>query len=298
MLNSHQGEFAALFTAFCWTISALVFESASKKIGSIAVNFIRLFLALIIISIYTYFSRGLLLPTDASFQAWFWLILSGLIGLVLGDYFLFESYTIIGSRIAMLIMTLVPPLTAFLSWLFLDEILTLMNFLGMGLTLTGIALVIINKGNGQRFFKINFSPKGLLFAFFGAVGQALGLILSKVGMGNYDAFAASQIRIITGVIGFGLLISFWKKWTPVSSALKNNTGMLLVGLGSVFGPFLGISFSLYAVQHTHAGIASTIMAIVPVLLIPVAVIFLKQKVTLKEVLGAVISVLGVALFFA
>ena len=297
MLSSHLGEFAALFVAFCWTTSALAFESASIKVGSVAVNFIRLFLALIIISLFTYFSRGFFFPVDASLKAWLWLILSGLIGLVLGDFFLFEAYTIIGSRIAMLIMTLVPPLTAFLSWLMLGETLTLMNFFGMGLTLLGIALVILTKGNGNHFFKINFSIKGLLFAFFGAVGQALGLVFSKVGMGNYNAFAATQIRIITGVIGFGILITLWKKWHHVTDAAKNNKAMFRIGIGSVFGPFLGISFSLYAVQHTNAGIASTIMAIVPILIIIPSVLFMNQKVTFREIVGAVVSVLGVALFF-
>jgi len=297
MLSSHLGEFAALFVAFCWTTSALAFESASVKVGSVAVNFIRLFLALVIISVFTYFTRGLFLPVDASLKAWLWLILSGLIGLVLGDFFLFESYTIIGSRIAMLIMTTVPPLTAFLSWAMLGEILTLMNFLGMGLTLIGIAIVILTKGEGNHFFKINFSLKGLLFAFFGAVGQALGLVLSKMGMQNYNAFAATQIRIIAGVIGFGILISVWRKWRHVTVAANNSKAMFRIGIGSVFGPFLGISFSLYAVQHTNAGIASTIMSIVPILIIIPSVVFLKQKVTVKEFIGALISVLGVALFF-
>lgn len=297
MLSSHLGEFAALFVAFCWTTSALVFESASLKVGSIAVNFIRLLLALFIISVFTYFSRGFFLPTDASLHAWLWLILSGIIGLVLGDFFLFESYTIIGSRVAMLIMTLVPPLTALLSWVMLGEVLTFMNLVGMSLTLTGIALVILSRGNGGKFFNIKFSVKGLFYAFLGAVGQSLGLVFSKVGMGNYDAFAATQIRIITGVIGFAFVISFWKKWQKIFTAFKNNKAMLRIGTGAVFGPFLGISFSLFAVQNTHAGIASTIMAIVPVLIIPPAIIFFKQKISLKEIIGAVISVLGVALFF-
>jgi len=83
----------------------------------------------------------------------------------------------------------------------------------------------------------------------------------------------------------------------VGLAIKNVSAVKRIGLGSVFGPFLGVSFSLYAVQHANTGIASTIMAIVPVLIIPASVLFLHQKVTLKDVIGAAISVCGVALFF-
>jgi len=297
MFSNHIGEFAALFTACCWTVTALAFESASNKVGSIAVNLLRLLLALVFLSIFSYFIRGKLLPVDASADTWMWLSLSGLIGFVIGDLFLFESYTIIGSRISMLIMTLVPPITALLSWIMLGETLTLFNFLGMSLTLGGIAIVIVNKGTGEKMFSFTHSLKGIFFAFIGAVGQAVGLVFSKVGMGDYSAFAATQIRIITGIIGFAIVITVWKKWKNVSNAVKNKPALKRIGLGSVFGPFLGVSFSLYAVQHANAGIASTIMAIVPVLIIPASLIFLHQKVTLKEIIGAVISVSGVALFF-
>ena len=297
MLKSHLGEFAALFTVFCWTATALTFESASKRVGSVAVNFIRLFFALILLSVFTFFSRGLAVPADASSHTWMWLSVSGFIGLVLGDFFLLEAFIRIGSRTAMLIMTLVPPMTAFISWMMLGEVLTMLNLWGMVLTLTGIALVVLNKTNGDKTIKLKLPLKGLLFAFLGAVGQSVGLVFSKVGMGNYNAFAATQIRIIAGVIGFGLFITLWRKWGNVTKAVRNSKAMLRIGIGSFFGPFLGISFSLFAVQHTNAGIASTIMAMVPVLIIPASVIFLKQKATYKEILGAVISVLGVALFF-
>jgi len=295
--SQHIGEFAALFTACCWTATALAFESASNKVGSVAVNIIRLGLALIYLSIFSLITRNLWMPTDASAHAWIWLSLSGLVGFVIGDLFLFKSYTIIGSRIAMLIMTLVPPVTALISWLMLSETLTFFNFIGMALTVGGIALVIVTRRTDEKKFSISHSPKGILYAFIGAVGQAVGLVFSKVGMGSYNAFAATQIRIITGVIGFAVVISFWKKWHNVGSAIKNIPAMKRILIGSVFGPFLGVSFSLYSVQHTNAGIASTIMAIVPILIIPPAIIFMKQKVTLKEIIGAIISVVGVAMFF-
>ena len=129
--SAHQGEFYALFTAVFWTITALAFESASIKVGSLAVNIIRLVIGLAFLSLYTFIARGRFLPLDAGAASWFWLSLSGLIGFVLGDLFLFKSYTIIGSRFAMLIMSLVPPLTALLGKLILGESINLISYLGM-----------------------------------------------------------------------------------------------------------------------------------------------------------------------
>jgi drug/metabolite transporter (DMT)-like permease len=295
--ESHLGEFAALLTALFWTITALSFESASHKIGSIAVNILRLIIGLAFLSVYTLIRRGLILPLDASYENWIWLSLSGLVGFVFGDLFLFKSYTIIGSRFSMLIMTLVPPITALFSFIILGERLTLFHYLGMTLTFSGIAMAIFSRdGKGEKL-SLKLAPKGILYAFGGAVGQALGLVLSKFGLKDYDPFAATQIRIIVGIIGYTILVTILVRWGNVLKATRNKEGMLLTSLGGFFGPFLGVSFSLIAVKYTEAGIASTIMALVPVFIILPAVVLFKQKVTLPELLGAIVSVGGVALFF-
>jgi drug/metabolite transporter (DMT)-like permease len=295
--NHHLGEFAALLTAFFWTITSLAFESASNKIGSVAVNILRLVIGLAFLSVFTLIRRGLLLPVDASTENWIWLALSGLVGFVFGDLFLFKSYTLIGSRFSMLIMTLVPPITAFFSFIILSERLTLFHYLGMTLTFSGIAMAIFSRpGKGEKL-SLKLSPKGILYAFGGAVGQALGLVLSKFGMKDYDPFAATQIRILAGIFGYTLLITVLARWGSVINATHNKSGMMLTSLGAFFGPFLGVSFSLIAVKYTETGIASTIMALVPVFIILPAIIMFKQKVTIPEILGAIVSVCGVALFF-
>lgn len=297
LIENHIGEFAALLTAVFWTVTSLAFESASHRIGSVAVNILRLVIGLTFLSIYTFISRGLPLPSDASHENWIWLTLSGLIGFVFGDLFLFKSYTMIGSRFSMLIMTLVPPITAFFSFIILGERLTLFNYLGMTLTFSGIAMAVFSRNGKEEKLSLKLSPRGILYAFGGALGQALGLVLSKFGLRDYDPFAATQIRIIAGIAGFTVLITVLKRWSNVSSALSNNKGMLLTGLGAFFGPFLGVSFSLISVKYTEAGIASTIMALVPVFIIIPAIVLYKQKVTFAEMAGAVLSVSGVALFF-
>jgi drug/metabolite transporter (DMT)-like permease len=296
-IAAHSGELASLLTAFLWTLTALVFESASLKVGSLPVNFIRLFMGLFFLSVFTFFYRGHFLPTDATLHNWTWLGISGLIGFTFGDFFLFKSYTIIGSRFAMLIMTLVPPLTAFLGWLALGEKLSGFNYLGMGLTFTGIFLAIFNRKAGGRRFSLKLAPRGIFYAFFGALGQAAGLVASKYGMQGYNAFATTQIRIIFGIAGFTILILISKKFHLVFRAMKNSNAVWNMAIGSFFGLFLGVSLSQYAIKHTETGIASTIMALVPVLIIPPAVILYKQKVVIWEVVGAILSVAGVSLFF-
>ncbi len=294
---AYTGELAALFTAMCWTVTALSFESASRKVGSVSVNFIRLVMALLLLGIFSWLRRGMFLPFDATSYQWFWLILSGLVGFVIGDLFLFKAFTVIGSRLSMLVMTLVPPIAAFTGWLLMGEILTWLNIAGMTLTISGIALVIFHKHSGKALPADKIPLKGLLFALGGAAGQAVGLVLSKFGMQDYDPFSATQIRVMAGIIGFAILISFFRRWLAVKKATGNRPAMGLMLLGATFGPFLGVSSSLIAVQNTATGIASTIMAITPILIIPPTMIFFKQSVSWKEVAGAVISVCGVGLFF-
>ena len=297
MFANYYGEITALLTAVFWTITALSFEIAAKKVGTYSLNIIRLGLAFILLSAFSFIRRDMILPLDASMHAWLWLSLSGIIGFVIGDMFLFSAFALIGARISMLIMTLVPPITALISWLLLGETMSLLNISGMLLVVSGISITIWSKQNGNEKFKLNFPIKGLLFALLGAVGQAGGLVLSKFGMKDYDPFAATQIRIMAGFAGFAIIITIIGRWKFVKQTFSDKIAMTGISIGSFFGPFLGVSFSLIAIQYTNTGIAATLMSIVPILIIPPAVLIFKQKVSVKEIIGVTISVGGVALFF-
>lgn len=297
MIQQNLGEFAALGTALCWTIVGIAFESAGKKVGSLSVNYIRLILGFIFISIYSFFSRGMILPLDAGKSIWLWLMASGFIGFFFGDLFLFQSYVEIGSRISSLIMASSPPISALLGYLFLGERLELISLLGMSITIFGIAIVILNKETDEKKIKITHSIKGLIYAFLGAFGQALGLILSKKGMGDYNPLAATQIRIISGFISFTILFIITKKFGDLKIAFKNKKAMGAIALGSFFGPFIGVTLSLVSLKYTSAGISSTITSIMPVTIIPFSVLVFKEKVKPKEILGAIISVIGIGILF-
>ena len=300
-MQAYLGEIAALLTAACWTVTAMAFESAGKRVGALSLNLIRLVMGLVFLGIYNAIINDGLFP-DATRYQWFWLVLSGLVGFVLGDLFLFRSFILIGARIAMLIMALVPPITALIGWITLGEMLSPREFLGMALTLLGIVLVMVvkvewKKGALGRTLKAGPLVLGSLLALGGAVGQAAGLVLSKKGMQDMNAFSATQIRIMAGVVGFSLVITDFKRWRHLFGALKDLKAMKTMTLGSFTGPFLGVSFSLLAVQHTDTGIAATLMALTPVMIIPPALLMKKERIKALEIIGTLITVGGVALFF-
>ena len=290
--QSHIGEIAALLVSFTWTGSALFFEKAGKQIGSLQVNIIRLFLAVVFLGVATLFTRGMFFPMDATAYNWFWLAVSGVVGFFIGDLMLFKSYSVIGSRTASLIMSLHPMMTALIGWIFLSEVLSFKSIIAIIISLAGIMIAIFNTN-----MKLNIPFKGFLLAFTAALGQAAGLILSKKGIGDYDAMAATQIRAIFGFVSFAIFITVLGRWGKVKTALKNKEGMKAATIGTVFGPFVGVSLSLFAIQHTQTGIASTLMALVPVLIIFPSSIMFKEKITARQVVGAVISLIGVSLFF-
>lgn len=297
MLQSNIGEIAALGTAICWSLSATAFEVSGKKVGSLSVNYIRLAIGFIFISIFTYFTRGMFFPMDATSKSWIFLSISGLIGFFIGDLFLFQSYLEVGSRISMLIMATSPPITALLGFLIFGERLNAISIFGMALTMMGIAIVILSKNPDEKKIKLTHSIKGLIYAFLGSLGQAVGLIFSKAGMGTYNPFAATQIRIIAGFISFTMLFLVLKKWDDLKVALKDKKAMIGITIGSIFGPFIGVSLSLLSLQYTSAGISSTITSIVPVIIIPFSILVFKERVKFKEILGAIVTVSGVAMLF-
>lgn len=297
MISQHYGKFAALLVAFFWSITALAFESASRKVGSIPVNIIRLVIGFGFLTILNLIVRGHALPVDASSHNWLWLSISGLIGFVIGDFFLLKSFTIIGSWFAMLIMTLAPPMAAVFGWIMLGEHLNLLSVTGIAVTMAGIVIAMLHRDKESRKFTSSKPLAGLFYAFCGALGQALGIVFSKYGMGDYSPFAATQIRITMGIAGLIVLITITRKWKSVFAALNHKKAMAHITLGSFFGPFLGVSFSLLSIRYTSTGIASTIMAMVPIFIIPPSVWYFKHKITMREIIGTIISLVGVTLFF-
>jgi len=296
-MTNYIGELAALATAFCWSITSVSFESAGKKLGALNLNLIRLILGMIFLSIYTFITRGFILPIDASTETWKWLLLSGLVGVVIGDLLLFEAFVQIGARISMLIYASVPPISGVLAYIFLGESMTVTQIIGMFVTLTGIGIVILVRGDDKQKIKFAHPVIGILLAFGGALGQAAGYIIGKYGMSDYDAFASTQIRLLAGIFGFIIIFTIRGHWPNLIQSLKKKKGLLATTIGSFFGPFIGISLSLYAVQHVNPGVASTLISITPIILIPYVLFVKKEKVLVRELLGSLVTISGVAIMF-
>lgn len=309
----YLGETISLFVAFSWTLTALCFEDAGKRIGSLYLNLIRLLMAIGMLGITLWLTTGTAIPLYAGGEAWLWLAISGLIGYIIGDYCLYSSYLVIGSRFGQLFMTLAPPSAAIAGYLLLGERMSVNALIGMFVTLFGIGLSIIGRAGDkqQKKLKVTLPLKGILFGVGAGIGQGVGLVFSKLGMAHFQLpeeasdslaaemvpFAATQIRAIVGAIGFALLIVVTKQTLPFLRSFRNKRAMKSATVGTFFGPFVGVSLSLMAVQYTEAGIASTLMALTPIIILLPSYFLLKQRISLREIVGAVISVVGVSLFF-
>jgi len=161
---------------------------------------------------------------------------------------------------------------------------------GIFVVMAGIALVILSRHPQEKKVKLNRPLRGVVYAVLGALGQALGLVFSKLGMGTYNALAATQIRLIAAFLAFTLIITLGKKWPQMAAALRDRKALSFIAVGAFLGPFLGVTASLVALQHTAAGIVSSITSISPVLITPFSIAIFKEKVLPKEVLGALISI--------
>jgi drug/metabolite transporter (DMT)-like permease len=299
-MQFNTGAAAALGTALAWTVTALAFEYAGKRIGAFALNLLRLLAGFVFLGAYCLIRRGSILPLDEPLATWLWLGASGIVGLVIGDLLLFQAFIDIGSRIAMLVYATAPAMTALLGLAVLGERITLVGAGGMAITLAGIATVVLGgrkEGNGAAPAERPHRLRGLLLALGGALGQAGGLILSKIGAGSMDPFAGTQIRVSAGVLGFAVILLVTRSWKGVAAALRDRRAVAGLTVGSFFGPFLGVSLSLLAVQSGNAGVASAIMSIVPVLIIAPSAIILKERINLREILGSLLAVAGVFVLF-
>ena len=290
------GELAALITALFWSMTSIAFTEASVRVGPIYVNVTRMIIALFCLAVTL---LALKIEIVLSWHQTFNLVISGFVGLVIGDSFLFKAFKNIGARISMLIMALVPPISALLAFFYLGERLSFLGVFGIVITISGIALVVLKrKEKPSSNYKKDYM--GIFYAVIGALGQAVGLIFAKHAFneGEINGFLASFIRIASAVIiiyPFAVITRIYKE--PVKVYKKDKNAFVFTVVGSVFGPFLGITLSMVSITYTKVGIASTIMATVPILMLPMVRYYYKEKLSWISITGAVIAVCGIAILF-
>ena len=289
------GQLISLSTAFLWAISVVIFEYTGKKLGAHVVNTIRLIYGLLIIGIILWISTGSFFA-EASRITWIYISISAILGFLVGDFFLFQAFLDIGGRLTLLVYSVTPVIGAVIDFLVFGEVLGIFTILGMILTFVGISLAIFSRGREK--VKKDHLKRGIIFAVLGAFGQATGLIFSKLALSEgLSAFEITQLRILVGLIGFLIILTVQKKLIQLPQSFKLKKASILLFIGSITGPVLGIWTTIYAMQFAPIGVTTTIAQLNTILIIPLSVFIFKEKIALKEIIAACIAFIGVALLF-
>ena len=292
----YVGELSALATAVMWTGSALAFAAATTRVGSVYVNVVRLVAAVIFLFV-TIVVFGI--PVNVSAVQTMFLSLSGFVGFVFGDTFLFKSYEYNDARIGSLIMSAAPAMTALMAFLFLNETLSFTGILGIIITLAGIALVVLERKEPSTHY-VPISMMGVLYALLGAIGQAGGMILAKSAFayGPINGFVATFIRAFVATLVLAPLNYLAGRFTKPREIFSNDwKAFRFTMLGSFLGPYLGVTFSLIAISLTDVAIAATIIALVPIVMLPTVWILFRERLSWRAIVGACVAVGGVGILF-
>lgn len=292
------GEIAALATAFFFALTALIFTSTGRAVGSQVTNRMRLTFALIYLVILNVILFRQPLPFSAASSRWLWLSLSGIVGFSLGDAFLFQSMVSVGARLGSLLLSLAPIFGSIIAWIFFGEVLSVLQITGIILALAGIAWVVASHQEPPDT-PHGHTRRGVIFGVLAGLGQAVGLVLSKQGMlGGFSPFQANAIRLLAAVLFVWILAGIQGKATSTFKDLRGKPQVVgLLALGAFVGPVLGVVSSLFAIQHIEIGIASTLNALTPVIVLPISYFFLKEKVGWQAIVGTLLAIAGVAILF-
>ncbi|MFN2162819.1 MAG: DMT family transporter, partial [Candidatus Promineifilaceae bacterium] len=291
-------QLAALGTAVMWSLTAVFFSYSGRRVGSQVVNRSRLLFAFIFLSFAHLILQGTLFPWDAQPFRWFWFAISSILGLVLGDTFLFQAYVLIGPRLSMLLMSTVPIYSVIFGWLLFGEQISSVELAGILLAVSGIAWVVSEKRAQQTVVENKQYRKGIIFGLAGALGQVANLVTARYGLvGGYPAISASIIRILIAMIILWLVAALTRQVRYTLEKWRDRKAFRAIVAGAFVGPFLGIWLSLIAVQNARLGIAATLMALPPILLIPIEYIAYRQRASRRAIVGTVVAILGVALIF-
>lgn len=314
MNTSYTGEIISLVVAVSWTVTALAAEKASRYASALTMNVVRMCLAIPMFLLLLWATTGNCLPLYANAATWGWLSLAGLVGYVFGDICLFRAYQEMGSRYGQLFMTLAPLFSALGGYFVFGEELKGITWLAIMLILIGIGMSILGKSpetGSKHHLQLKITPLAALLGIGAAMGQGIGLVISKIGMLEYEAslpsgideesvmmpFAATLIRCLAAIVGFAIITYFKHGFKEVPMMMKNRKAMTAMTVATVFGPVLGVSLSLLAVLYTSTGIAATLMALVPIFILLPSAVFMHQRISVLDILGAMVAVGGVALIF-
>ncbi len=309
--EGYIGPLAGLATSVLWTLTAICFTAGGRRIGSTAVNLIRLFVAVVLLGGTYFFRTGGLFPSIPADQLWL-LGVSGMLGLTLCDQALFTAFISIGPRRSLLVMTTSPLFALLFGVGFLGEGVSFPAVVGIIVTLSGVMWVVLERVGEEDPSDRTHLLKGLSLALFASVAQAAGAMMSKKGMGHgmdqgvtIDPQAATYVRMTFGAAGMIPIALFARFRGRKTRALKSGetggnrrlSGLGFTLMGSVVGPYLGVWMSLVAFNLAPIGVAQTLCSLAPVLILPFVPYLDGERVGKRAVLGAVAAVAGTAILF-
>lgn len=299
----YLGEIAALVVSLLWTAGALFFTHAGKRIGSFSVNAYRIVMSAILLGLTHLVIFGTILPS-ASFETMFWLGLSGIVAIGIGDYCLFTAFVTIGPRLSVLVLASSPIFASIGAYVLLGETLAETALIGVAITLVGIVLVVLKKEENQWTMGNHSKVKwtGIFLAFIAAISQGTGLVLAKKGMSINphqltDPLTATFIRMMIAAIFILIVVLVIGKTSEIRKSLHNRDGIKLTFGGAFFGGFIGITLLMVAITYTQTGVAQTLMSLRPIIIIPVTYVIYRQRTSLNGILGAIIAIFGISILF-
>lgn len=287
--------FLPLFTSLCWSLTPYFFTAAQNKIGVNQLNVDRLLLASIILFfVLLYFD----INCNLSSLQYLFLILSGIIGLVCGDYFLFSSFRKIGPRYSSVLMSLAPIFTCVGAVFLFNENISIIGFIGIITTISGIIIVVSKTNSVSQNAKQNIKPSKLLFGILAALGQAVGILCVKQAYitGELNGISATFFRVSSAGIILMLWLSLLNKYSnPVKIYKNDKTALKYVLLGTLFGPVLGVTSSIISLEYVPVSIAQTLFSTSPIFMLPISHFIMKDKVNGRAIIGVFIAIIGIAL---
>lgn len=302
-----QGEILALLAAVCWAGCVVPFARAVKLIGAFPVNLIRLVMTVFFLTVYATMTRNSPLPEEATAHNWLWLSLSGFAGFFIGDLFGFRALVLIGPRLSCLIAaSLAPPVAALVAWAWMGESMTTTNILGMAAIIAGVGWVVTLGSVDKKAAKYRVTPFGLFCGFGAALSQGVGVVMSKYGMeslakggasADYDFLSATQIRAVAATLSLAVFMLLLKRSSGLIKAVTHSKAMIYTLLAALVGPTVGVLFMMRSIQMIPSGIVQTLVGITPILVLPLVIVFEKERVGLQALVGTVVAVVGIGLLF-
>ncbi len=295
LVANFRGELAALSAALIWAIASVIYTGVGRQLPPLALNFIKGGIALGFI-VLTLVWQGSLVQTVPP-GAIALLTLSGIIGIGFGDTAFFEALNCLGARRALLMEALAPPLTAFLALIFLQERLNPIAWVGISLTIVGVAWVVIERVPVTQ--RVVSQPlRGIGCGAIAALGQASGAVMSRAALAGTEISPlwSTLVRLSAGVLVLLIWLMLQRQEWQGLKALRSGKLLAIVTVTAFASTYLAIWLQQTSLKFTEAGIAQALSATSPLFVIPLA-IWLGERVSPRAILGVLVALGGVWLLF-